>query len=313
MKKMNNIALFTTSSRTIETAKLIHNKFNLKLIVTKTDKVIGRNKNPQPNEVKKFALENDIELIEIEKLDLLKKEEILNKMVNQKIELGLSFDFGFIIPEKLFNFPRFKFVNIHFSLLPQHRGASAVQFAILADEKEYGITYHYITAKLDCGDILYQSHYPLDENLTSAQAYDFLFKKTNAEIEEVIKNIFEEKYIPQKQLEDFSSITYSKTNPKYTFIFKEDAYSDLNENERTIFRKVKAYNPWPILYTELENLLKIEDLKGFKLKSGADMKMIIKINNADFINDQLKITELTPTGKKKINLKEFINGYLEKI
>lgn len=309
---MNNIALFTTSSRTIDTAKLLFEKFNLKLIVTKTDKIIGRNKIPEPNEVKKFALENNIEFVEIDKLDLIKREEILNKMVENKIELGISFDFGFIIPEKLFDFPKYKFVNIHFSLLPKHRGASAVQFAILADEKDYGITYHYISAKLDCGDILYQSIYKLNENLTSAEAYEYLFKKTTEEIEEVINNILEEKYSPIKQNEDFSSITYSKTNPKHTFIFKEDAYSDLSENERLLFRKIKAYNPWPILYTELKNVSKLNEFNGFKIKSNLDENTIIKISNANFENGTLKLTEITPSGKKKMNSKEFLNGYFEK-
>jgi len=309
---MIKIALFTTSSRTLETAKLLNDKFDLSLIVTKTDKVIGKNKNPEPNEVKKFAIENKIDFIEIEKFDLEKKEEVFESLQNKSIDLAISFDFGFMIPEKLFNFPKHGFINIHFSLLPKHRGASAVQFAILADEKDYGITYHYVVAKLDCGDILYQSTYPLNENLTSGEAYEFLFKKTTQEIEEIINGVVNSKFVPIKQNEDWSSITYSKTNPKHTFIFKEDAYSTLQENERELFRKIKAYNPWPILYTELKNLTNIKQFDKYKLKKNINENTLVKISNANFINNQLEITEFTPAGKKKIGFKEFINGYFEK-
>jgi methionyl-tRNA formyltransferase len=309
---MTKIALFSTSSRTIETAKVLKDNFKLDLIVTKTDKIVGRNKNPESNEIKKFAIENSIDFIEIEKFDLAKKEEVFEKMQEKEIELAVSFDFGFIIPEKLFNYPKYKFINIHFSLLPKHRGASAVQFAILGDEQEYGITYHYVSAKLDCGEILYQSVYPLNEGFNSAEAYEFLFKETSKEIVNVLKDIISEKLTPKQQNEDFSSITYSKTNPKHTFIFKEDAYSDLNEAERLLFRKIKAYNPWPILYTEIKNLSKLNQFKNLKLKKNVDENLIVKISDANFKNNHLEITELTPSGKKKTLIKEFINGFFEK-
>ncbi len=309
---MIKIALFTTSSRTVETAKLLNKKFKLDLIITKTDKIIGKNKSPEPNNVKKFALENKIDFIEIDKFDLAKKEEVYLKMVEKDIDLGISFDFGFIIPEKLFNLPKYKFINIHFSLLPKHRGASAVQFAILADEKEYGITYHFVSAKLDCGDILYQTTYLLNENFTAGEAYQFLFNKTSLEIEGVINSYLSNKLIPQIQNEDYSSITYSKFNPKHTFIFKEDAYSDLSESERTIFRKIKAYHPWPILFSEIKNLLKLSQFKEYKLKDKVDENLVVKIFNAEFSENQLKLTNITPTGKKNLNINEFINGYLVK-
>lgn len=309
---MINIALFTTSSRTIETARVLNKNFNLKLIVTKNDKIVGRSKVAEPNEVKLFAIENKINLIEIEKFDLEKKEQVIQLMIQNNIDLGISFDFGFIIPEKLFNLPPLKFINIHFSLLPKHRGASAVQFAILADEKEFGITYHYVSAKLDCGEILYQSIFNLDENLTAGDAYKFLFVKTSEEIVEVLNKIIKKEVLPQVQNEEFSTITFSKTNPKHTFIFKEDAYSDFSEHERTLFRKIKAYNPWPILYTEIKNLLKINQFKDYILKPEVDENLIVKVSDANFNNNHLQIVEITPTGKKKLNYKEFTNGYLIK-
>ncbi len=309
---MINIALLTTSSRTLQTAEILHKEFGLKLIVTKTDKIIGRSKTTEPNEIKKFAIENNISFIEIEKLNEEKKLEIYNSFIEKGINLGISFDFGFIIPENIFNLPEHKIINIHFSLLPKHRGASAVQFAILADDKEFGITYHLVAKKLDFGEIVYQTKYELDENLTAGEGYSFLFEKTAQEITNLIKEYLEGEKILTIQNENEATYTYSKTNPKYTFIFKEDAYTSLEEDERTIFRKIKAYNPWPLLYTEIKNLRNLTQFKKLKLKNHVDQNLIIKIINGNFVNNNVVITELTPANGKKTQIKDFINGYFEK-
>ena len=309
---MTNIALLTTSSRTLDTAKILHQEFGLKLIITKTDKIIGRNKTPEPNEVKKFAVENKIPLIEIEKLDEAKKLEIYNSLVDLEINLGISFDFGFIIPESIFNLPKNGIINIHFSLLPKHRGASAVQFAILEDDKEFGITYHLVVKKLDFGQIISQTKYKLDENFTAGEGYSYLFEQTVTEIVPLIKDYLDGKKTLIAQDENEASYTYSTSNPKYTFIFKEDAYSKLDEDERYLFRKIKAYNPWPLLYTEIGNLRSLNQFKNLKLKSHIDQNLIIKIVNGKFVNDSLFITEITPANGKKTQIKDFINGYFEK-
>ena len=114
------------------------------------------------------------------------------------------------------------------------------------------------------------------------------------------------------QDENGASYTYSTSNPKYTFIFKEDAYSKLDEDERYLFRKIKAYNPWPLLYTEIGNLRSLNQFKNLKLKSHIDQNLIIKIVNGKFVNDSLFITEITPANGKKTQIKDFINGYFEK-
>lgn len=307
---MINIAIFTTSSRTIETLSAL--KDQLKLIVTKTDKVIGKNKFPTPNEAKKFAIENNIQYIEIEKLTKEKKLEIMQSLEKNKIELGLSFDFGYIIPEEIFNLPEYKFINIHFSLLPKHRGASAVQFAILEDDKEYGITYHLVSAKLDEGDTVFQAKFNLDESWNSGEAYEFLFHQTSKQIKNILKQYVEGKITPVSQNHNQATYTYSKTKPKYTFIFKEDAISNLKEEERVIFRKIKAYNPWPLLTVKISDLLNLKQFKNYRIKKGIKESLIIKIIDANYENEQLMITKLTPANGKKLNIKDFINGFFDK-
>lgn len=308
---MNKIAFFSTSSRPIKALKELSKKFDICLIVTKSDKIIGKNKEKTPNEVKKFSIENNIKLFEIEKFNTETKENLKQVLQNLAPELCLTFDFGYIVPKDLFDIPKFNFVNIHFSLLPKHRGASAVQFAILNDDKEYGITYHLIDATLDTGDILYQSKFSLDENLNSEEAYTFLFDKCSIEISEILKKYLENKLKPAPQDHSKATYTYSKTNPKHTFIFKEDAFINEVENERKLFRKIKAFNPWPKPQIKTSLMLKLTQFKDFKIKN-PEHDPILKINNANYSNNQLQITEVTVLNGKTLNIKDFISGYLIK-
>jgi len=308
---MTKIAFFSTSSRPVKSLEEISKKYEICLVVSKTDRFIGRNKEKTPNEVKKFAIENNIPFFEIEKMDADTKLKLEQELRKANPDLAITFDFGFIVPKNLFDIPKHKFINIHFSLLPKHRGASAVQFAILNDDKEYGITYHQIDATLDTGDILYQSRYPLNENLNSEEAYKFLFDKSIFEINDLIADYVSGKILPKPQDHSKASYTYSVTNPKQTFIFKEDAIISKIDNERNLFRIVKAFNPWPKPQIKASLLLNLNQFKDLELKNSQN-DPVIKINDANFKNNNIEITNITVLSGKNLNIKDFISGYLKK-
>jgi methionyl-tRNA formyltransferase len=305
---MNKIAFFSTSSRPIKSLEKLYKDFEIVLIVTKEDKIIGKNKSTTPNDVKKFAISNNIKHIELSKFTLEAKEEVKRQIEELKPEIILSFDFGFIIPKDLLKISKYGIVNTHFSLLPKHRGASAVQFAILSDEKEYGITYHLVDATLDTGDIIYQSRYPLPEDFNSEDAYQFLFNTASNELPKVIRDFIDNKLTTTPQNHSEASYTFSKFNPKHTFIFKEDAIFDNKKSERQLFREIKAYNPWPLLEASISDLLTLKQFQGYKIKRDKNL-VKIKINDAKYQNNQLNITNVTVIGGKKLNIKEFLNGY----
>lgn len=308
---MNKIAFFSTSSRPVKSLQELSSKFNICLVVTKSDRLIGKNKEKTPNEVKKFAVEHNIPVFEIDKMDSETKIKLEQKLTEIAPDLAITFDFGYIVPKNLFDIPKYKFVNIHFSLLPKYRGASAVQFAILNDEKEYGITYHLIDATLDTGDILYQSKYPLNENLNSEEAYQYLFEKSINEISPFINRYLEGKIKPIPQEHSKAVYTYSKTKPKHTFIFKEDAFIGNVSDERRLFREIKAFNPWPKPQIQTSLLLKLNQFKNFQLKD-TNNNPILKINDAKFINNNLEITEVTVVNGKTLKIADFISGFLKR-
>ncbi len=308
---MNKIAFFSTSSRPIKSLEELAKNFEICLIVTKSDRIIGRNKEKTPNEVKKFAIQHNIPLFEINKMDLDTKTRLEQTLTEIKPDMALTFDFGYIVPKNLFEIPKHKFINIHFSILPKYRGASAVQFAILNDEKEYGITYHLIDATLDTGDILYQSKFELNENHNSEEAYNFLFDKTKDEINKILNEYLAGKLILSPQDHTKAVYTYSKTNPKHTFIFKEDAIIHKITSERALFREIKAFNPWPKPEIKTSLLLSLNQFKNYDLKD-KDVDPVLKINDSNFINNQIEITNVTIINGKSLDIKDFISGYLRK-
>jgi methionyl-tRNA formyltransferase len=308
---MNKLAFFSTSSRPIKALEELSKNFDIKLIVTKTDKIIGRNKEKTPNDVKLFAIKNNIELFEIDKFNKESKFLLKETLEKLQVDLAVTFDFGFIVPKELFEIPKYKFINIHFSLLPKYRGASAVQFAILNDEKDYGITYHLIDATLDTGDILYQSVFPLDENFNSDQAYSNLFDKCSLEISKILNLYLEGSISPTPQNHSLATYTFSKTNPQHTFIFKEDAVLNNTSDERKLFRQIKAFNPWPKPQIETTNLIKLKQFSNYKLKENS-LGLVLKINDANYRNGQIEITEITILNGKVLKIQDFISGYLIK-
>ena len=309
---MNKIAFFSTSSRPIKSLEELSKKFEVVCIVTKEDKIIGKNKIATPNEVKSFAIKNNIPFIELGKFNLEMREKVIQMISELKPDIALSFDFGFIIPKDLLSIPKFGFINTHFSLLPKHRGASAVQFAILNDDSEYGITYHLVDATLDTGDIIYQSKYPLDENLKSEEAYKFLFEVASRELPKVISRYILGELLPFPQDHALATYTYSKTNPKHTFIFKEDAILNPEKSERTIFREIKAFNPWPLLEANIPDLTHLKQFSNYVVKKGKENSKV-KILDANYTNNQLTITEVTVIGGKRLKMNEFFNGYFDKV
>ncbi len=217
--------------------RLIEDGHNIELIITQPDRPSGRGHTLSFSPVKKQALENNIPLFQPAKIR--KDPDIVNRLTEIQPELNVVVAYGQIIPAFVINLPQHKSINLHFSLLPKYRGASPVQWTLLNGDQETGITIFELNEKMDEGDILTQKKIdilPSDDALTLesrlACAGAELLSETIARIKEIQ---------PQKQ--DFSLATYAMK------IKKEDGRIDWNQNAHHIERMLKAYFPWPSVYT----------------------------------------------------------------
>lgn len=267
---------------------------------------VGRKKELKPTAVKTWAQDNRVQTLTIGDMSPATTAQIQDEILSKNIELCVIADFSFMLPEEIITSPKYGFINIHFSLLPHYRGASPVQFTILNREKKTGITYQQMAKEMDAGKIISQSNYKLKGTETTQVLYDLLFEKAGTEISGVIDS-----YISNNKLteQDPTKITYtySPTHPKSTRIFKEDAMIDWNKTPEEIDAMVRAFDPWPIAWTTLDE---ISEYTGKPLSKGKDGTNTVKIFETKVSEDSLQIKTLQVAGKNKVSWKDFENGYL---
>lgn len=299
-----NVAFFGTSDRSIPILESLKNsEFNLVLCVTKKDTKVGRKQILRTTAVKDWAEQNGVQCVTAKTLSPATTREMVNVLKERKVGLGIVADFSFIIPKEIFDLPKHKFVNVHFSLLPKYRGASPVQFAILNQEKETGISYQIIDTKMDTGLIIHQTKHPLSGAETTDSLYKTLFKICAKELPNVLKSYVTETKKPWAQEHTQATYTHSPTRPKSTHIVKEDAKIDWEKDPSEIDAMVRAFNPWPIAWTTLGKL------EG--LKKGRNPDLRVKIYKTGVKNEDLVIKKIQVEGKNVLNWKEFANGYLD--
>ena len=137
------------------------------LCISQPDKPAGRGNKINPTAVKAFAQRNNLELLQVEKWDM----ETIERIKSFGADIGVAVSFGRLIADTVFNLPKFRVFNIHFSLLPKYRGAAPVQYAIANGDTQTGITAFYIEKTLDTGDILLQEKIPIQINDTAGSLF----------------------------------------------------------------------------------------------------------------------------------------------
>jgi len=306
------IVFFGASDRSAPILESLNSNFSLKLCITKDDVVVGRHQTTKETGVKSWAKQNGITFYPI-KTNLKDEAEIVTEHIKSTgAELGVVADFGFIVPESILAaFPK-GLINVHFSLLPKYRGASPVQHTILNGDQLTGITYQLMEKSLDTGPVLHQTEYKFNFTETSGELYTTLFALAAKELPKVIVDYTSGKLTPRKQNESEVSYTYSPTHPKTTYIYKEDARISWNKPVGDIERELRAYNPWPISWTSLNELVaagtKVAGLTN--LKRSADAIKTVKIYSAQPVEGKLHIERIQVEGGKVLTWQEFANGYL---
>ena len=191
---MNNklkLALFSSSPYAIDVLLELAKNFDIKLVVTSPDKPIGRKQEVTPSPLKKWAIENHIQY---ETPTTLKNDNginISNIIKTLDVDVSLVIDYGLLIPAVVFNSPRFKTLNIHFSNLPKYRGPYPDTFVVLNGEKKTAISCVCIDEGFDTGRVLAQKEVEVKDNETAGLLHERLYTIT-AEILPYIINSWAE-------------------------------------------------------------------------------------------------------------------------
>lgn len=275
------------------------------LVITSPDKPVGRKQVLTPPPVKEVALKHKIPFIQPEKI-----ENTISEMREKNPDLILVASFGQIIPKEILDIPKFGALNIHPSLLPEYRGPSPIQQAILDGKKETGVTIIKMTEKVDAGPVIAQKKIKIG-NLGYKELEKKLAVLGADLLMEILPQWIEGKIEPKEQ--DEAKATYTK------IIKKEDGRIDWSEPAEIIERKMRAFEEWPQIYTFLEKKRYIilagkaqKEIKGGpkgdfgKIYFAPDDKIAVRCKNSYFIIEKIK-----PESKKEMKIEDFLKGHLD--
>jgi len=285
----------------------IDKKHRVMCVVTKPDKPVGRGNKLTFPAVKQYAINNNIDYVQIEKFD----DEVFNKLKAYNADAGVVVSYGKLIPERIFLLPKQKCFNIHFSKLPQYRGASPVQQALIDGQKQTAVTSFFIEKGLDTGDIILQDLVDIEDNDTSDTLFQKLISCGIGTMNKTLDLMEQNKLVPVKQT----------GQPSFCSVFKrENGKVNWNKSATEIKNLFRGLFLWPGIYCEFASgklqgkLLKIIDCEVVNMNSNKEPGSILSIEkNLGFIvqcgKDSLLLKKVQLESKAKMSACDFINGY----
>ena len=306
---MNNkkIVFMGTPKFAVPVLEMLIENYGVDLVITQPDKKVGRKKVLTPPPVKVVALENDIKVLQPEKIST--DEETYNTLKDLNPDIIITAAYGQLVPDKILEIPEHKCINVHGSLLPKLRGGAPIQYSILEDHKKTGITIMYMVKKLDAGDMISK----VEVDILDSDNYETLHDKLSVAgrdlLNETLPKIFSGDIAPEKQ--DDEQATFARN------ILREDEKIDWNTSAREVFNKVRALDPTPGAFTYLDgNVLKIWTSEVVELDEQSSYTKVGTIIKQDKKNiyvfcgngTVLRVHELQVSGKKRMPVVNFLSN-----
>ena len=277
--------------------------FEIPLVLTQPDRPKGRGMQLAPSPVKQAALELGLRVAQPEKLR--NNAEALQMLKEVEADVMVVAAYGLILPQDVLDTPKHSCLNIHASLLPRWRGAAPIQRAIEAGDAETGVCIMQMDIGLDTGGVVSEHRYAIQPTDTANEVHDALMNLGAAAIVADLQQLKTEGRLKSvKQPEE--GVTYAQK------LSKEEARIDWNESAAVIERKIRAFNPVPAAWVEYQGKpMKIwraevvaqQGRAGEVLSCSSDGLIVACGANA------LKITELQPSGGKRMNIAAFAAGH----
>ncbi|AXE30207.1 methionyl-tRNA formyltransferase [Chromobacterium phragmitis] len=279
--------------------QLIAAGHEIPLVLTQPDRPAGRGMRLKPSPVKEVALAHGLRVAQPEKLrGNLEAQQMLRDV---GADLMVVAAYGLILPQDVLDIPARGCLNIHASLLPRWRGAAPIQRAILAGDKETGITIMQMDVGLDTGDMLSIHPVAISSDETAATLHDKLAACGADAIVETLGRL--DAIAPQKQPEE--GVTYAQK------LSKAEAEVDWSLPAEDVARAIRAYNPAPGAFTQLHG----EPLKLWLASAEAGSAEPGEVVSADADGvlvgagqGLVRLAVLQAAGGKRLAARDFVAG-----
>lgn len=312
-KKDLRIVYMGTPDFAVESLKrLVEGGYNVVGVITMPDKPMGRHGSIlQPSPVKEYAVSQGVKVLQPEKL---KDEVFVEELRLLKADLQIVVAFR-MLPEVVWNMPRFGTFNLHASLLPQYRGAAPINWAVINGDKETGITTFFLKHEIDTGEIIQQVRVPISDTDNVEIVHDKLMMLGGDLVLETVDAILAGtvKVIPQEEL--IQSESELRPAPK---IFKDTCHIDWTKSVKEIYDFIRGLSPYPAAWTELclpdgsRQVMKIYEAE--KVFSVHGMKVgEVRTDQKDYFQIAVKdgfinLLSLQLAGKKRMGVSDFLRG-----
>jgi methionyl-tRNA formyltransferase len=306
-KPFPRIVFFGTPAFAVASLRaLVEAGFPVVAVVTAPDKPAGRSMQLQQSACKQYALQQNLTLLQPEKL---KDPAFIDRLRSYKADLQVVVAFR-MLPEVVWNMPPLGTINVHASLLPQYRGAAPIHWAIIHGEKETGITTFRLKHEIDTGNILLQEKMPIGHEQTAGELHDQLMDLGAAVLVKTVQGLADGTLSEQEQENLLSrSGTPLKHAPK---IFTDTCKIDFTRTASEVNNLVRGLSPYPGAFTHLQG-------KVFKIyKSHPETghaghppgTLVVDGQSLKFAtaDGYLHCAEVQLEGRKRMPASEFLKG-----
>ena len=278
---------------------LLNAGYNIVGVVTQPDKEVGRKRILTPSPVKELANSKGISVLTPHKV-----RNEYEDVLALKPDLIITCAYGQFIPKEILDYPKYKCINVHGSLLPRGRGGSPIQRSIIDGDLKTGITIMYMDEKMDEGDILYQEEIEISDSDTNTTLFKKLSDLGLKMLLTFLPKLFKGDINPIKQDNSLATYTYNLT--------KQDEFISFDNNTKTVYNHIRGLldNPGAFFivngktYKLLDVYYAIEEVSSPNTIVGLENDYY-RINCLDGF---IKIFKIKPEGKNEMDAKSFFNG-----
>ena len=301
-----NVVFFGTPDFAVPTLRELNKSHKLHAVVTTADRPLGRRLKLTPSPIKSFAMSKGIYVYEPQTLK--NNKTLMDALAGLGADVFVVAAYGLLLPKKVLEMPEHGCINVHASLLPKYRGASPIHAAILAGDGKTGITIMQMAAGLDTGDIILQDEIPIAPDERYPSLHDRL-----AELGAVCAT-------RALSLIECGRATWTKQDDSMSsyapIIKKSDGEIDFSKSTQQILNQISAFSLWPGTYAMQNGKpLKIVSAKKTDYVYDADAacgKVLLACQTEGLVvktgDGALSITELIPSGGKKMPAQDFLRG-----
>lgn len=297
---------------------LVENDYNVVAVVTQPDKPVGRHQTEmQPSSVKQYALSKGLPVLQPEKM---KDPEFVEQLRSYQANLQVVVAFR-MLPEIVWAMPEYGTFNVHAALLPQYRGAAPINWAVINGETQTGVTTFFLDHDIDTGRIIMKLPFDIPDDADVEYVYDGLMhlgaKICLETLERIMAADGHPETISQEEIANSQQLIANGSLKPAPKIFKETCEIDWTKTAKQIYDFVRGLSPYPGAWTTLvaldgkETVLKIYKTNKTGNACHAETGQL-KIDGKRLLvataDEWLSIEELQLAGKKRMSVRDFLNG-----